>query len=111
MFPECPHVSILKINPQNEAVKYEEACCATCDFQGASLWLCLQEDCEFVGCSENVKDHSSVHSQESRHPLSMNLQTKRIWCNECECEAFYKKANERPSKHRYFSLFLCLFDK
>lgn len=91
----------MKKNPQDEAAKYTDTCCFTCKFSGVNLWLCLQEDCKFVGCSEAVEDHSSVHSQESNHPLTMNLQTQRVWCYTCECEAFYSKAADEFISHRH----------
>lgn len=59
--------------------------CDECE-QSRNLWLCLRENCMFVGCGGKEHEsyrHSTVHAQNSFHPLAINLVTKAIWCEFC----------------------------
>ena len=95
MHSDCHHIELLKENPENGLKQYNEYACFTCNFQGIDLWLCLENNCHFVGCSESEGDHGSVHWQETKHPLTLNLQTLKIWCYKCEKQVFYKQSLNR----------------
>uniref|UniRef100_A0A672I420 Ubiquitin carboxyl-terminal hydrolase n=1 Tax=Salarias fasciatus TaxID=181472 RepID=A0A672I420_SALFA len=47
--------------------------------------------CAYVGCGESHTDHSTVHSQETRHNLTVNLTTLRVWCYACGKEVFLER--------------------
>ncbi|KAI2667324.1 Ubiquitin carboxyl-terminal hydrolase 33 [Labeo rohita] len=47
--------------------------------------------CSYVGCGESHADHSTVHSQETRHNLTVNLTTLRVWCYACTKEVFLER--------------------
>uniref|UniRef100_A0A8C1SGZ5 Ubiquitin carboxyl-terminal hydrolase n=1 Tax=Cyprinus carpio TaxID=7962 RepID=A0A8C1SGZ5_CYPCA len=47
--------------------------------------------CSYVGCGESHADHSTVHSQEARHNLTVNLTTLRVWCYACSKEVFLER--------------------
>ncbi|XP_046362270.1 ubiquitin carboxyl-terminal hydrolase 20-like isoform X2 [Haliotis rufescens] len=88
----CSHVrGIGDVNWEELRVKQKakhDQECHSCSVKGSNLWLCIIGQCQYVGCGELVKDHSSLHSSETSHTLSINLTTLRIWCSFCECEVF-----------------------
>uniref|UniRef100_A0A8L0DQZ7 Ubiquitin carboxyl-terminal hydrolase n=1 Tax=Oncorhynchus mykiss TaxID=8022 RepID=A0A8L0DQZ7_ONCMY len=47
--------------------------------------------CAYVGCGESHADHSTVHSQETGHNLTVNLTTLRVWCYACGKEVFVER--------------------
>ncbi|MGH0152985.1 UNVERIFIED_CONTAM: hypothetical protein FKN15_059548 [Acipenser sinensis] len=47
--------------------------------------------CAYVGCGESHADHSTVHSQDTRHNLTVNLTTLRVWCYACGKEVFLER--------------------
>uniref|UniRef100_A0A4W5LS06 ubiquitinyl hydrolase 1 n=1 Tax=Hucho hucho TaxID=62062 RepID=A0A4W5LS06_9TELE len=66
--------------------------CQDCKVGGPNLWACLEvSDCAYVGCGESHADHSTVHSQETRHNLTVNLTTLRVWCYACGKEVFLER--------------------
>ncbi|MGH0148573.1 UNVERIFIED_CONTAM: hypothetical protein FKN15_026501 [Acipenser sinensis] len=50
-----------------------------------------QNGCAYVGCGESHADHSTVHSQDTRHNLTVNLTTLRVWCYACGKEVFLER--------------------
>lgn len=63
--------------------------CTQCDVSGPNLWICLHKNCFHIGCSENFKDHSTIHfKQNPSHCIHMNQSSQRIWCYMCEMEVF-----------------------
>uniref|UniRef100_A0A4W5LVJ8 UBP-type domain-containing protein n=1 Tax=Hucho hucho TaxID=62062 RepID=A0A4W5LVJ8_9TELE len=56
-----------------------------------SRCVCVQNSCAYVGCGESHADHSTVHSQETRHNLTVNLTTLRVWCYACGKEVFLER--------------------
>uniref|UniRef100_A0A3Q3XBI4 Ubiquitin carboxyl-terminal hydrolase n=1 Tax=Mola mola TaxID=94237 RepID=A0A3Q3XBI4_MOLML len=58
------------------------ACCVFFPFQNG---------CAYVGCGESHADHSTVHSQDTRHNLTVNLTTLRVWCYACGKEVFLER--------------------
>ncbi|KAF0046569.1 hypothetical protein F2P81_000202 [Scophthalmus maximus] len=55
--------------------------------------------CAYVGCGESHTDHSTVHSQETRHNLTVNLTTLRVWCYACGKEVFLERKLGPHSPH------------
>uniref|UniRef100_A0A8D1DB06 Ubiquitin carboxyl-terminal hydrolase n=1 Tax=Sus scrofa TaxID=9823 RepID=A0A8D1DB06_PIG len=54
--------------------------------------------CSYVGCGESQVDHSTIHSQETKHYLTVNLTTLRVWCYACSKEVFLdRKLGTQPS--------------
>uniref|UniRef100_A0A8C9LGG7 Ubiquitin carboxyl-terminal hydrolase n=1 Tax=Pavo cristatus TaxID=9049 RepID=A0A8C9LGG7_PAVCR len=62
--------------------------CQSCGAVGPNLWACLQIGCPYVGCGESYADHSTLHAQDKKHNLTVNLTTFRVWCYACEKEVF-----------------------
>ncbi|XP_064616087.1 LOW QUALITY PROTEIN: ubiquitin carboxyl-terminal hydrolase 20-like [Liolophura sinensis] len=82
----CPHVRLLGNWSWEEIRSKQEDHCHVCNTGMPKLWLCLVGPCQFVGCGEAVCDHSSIHAEEKKHCLTINLSTLRIWCYICEAE-------------------------
>uniref|UniRef100_A0A8C0KYU9 Ubiquitin carboxyl-terminal hydrolase n=1 Tax=Canis lupus dingo TaxID=286419 RepID=A0A8C0KYU9_CANLU len=57
--------------------------------------------CSYVGCGESQVDHSTIHSQETKHYLTVNLTTLRVWCYACSKEVFLdrKLGTQPPLPH------------
>lgn len=91
----CPHVALV------DSVTWEELRtkskspqeCHTCGIKVSNLWMCIVGPCQHVGCGESNKDHSSIHAEEKKHSLTINLTSMRIWCYTCESEVFPEKNN------------------
>lgn len=86
----CPHVNVVDSVTWEELRRKQQgpASCFTCKVSTSNLWLCLVGSCQYVGCGESYSDHSSAHSEEYQHYLTINLTTLRIWCYRCESEVF-----------------------
>ncbi|OWF52023.1 ubiquitin carboxyl-terminal hydrolase 20-like [Mizuhopecten yessoensis] len=87
----CPHVSYVdSVTWEELRTKHElkDLTCNTCDVKANNLWLCLVGACQYIGCGESVKDHSSEHAMDKKHSMTINLSTLRIWCYACESEVF-----------------------
>lgn len=94
----CPHVISARgtaVEDIKQVQRRHNLSCESCGFGGPNLWLCLQSDCLYVGCGESKTDHSSFHAQDTRHQLTLNLTTQRIWCYGCECEV-HVESNHPP---------------
>uniref|UniRef100_A0A8W8LFE3 Ubiquitin carboxyl-terminal hydrolase n=1 Tax=Magallana gigas TaxID=29159 RepID=A0A8W8LFE3_MAGGI len=86
----CPHVNVVDSVTWEELRRKQQGpvSCFTCKVSTSNLWLCLVGSCQYVGCGESYSDHSSAHSDEYQHYLTINLTTLRIWCYRCESEVF-----------------------
>ncbi|XP_071802261.1 ubiquitin carboxyl-terminal hydrolase 20-like [Asterias amurensis] len=84
----CPHASRTALFHEEDLRQRAQGCCNSCDARGPNVWMCLHENCGFVGCGETANDHSSEHTKITNHQLNLNLHTFRIWCSACEEEAF-----------------------
>lgn len=51
--------------------------CSSCEPAESGVWLCLL--CGHVGCGRYAKGHAEAHSRLSRHRLSLEMATGRIW--------------------------------
>ncbi|XP_044745579.1 ubiquitin carboxyl-terminal hydrolase 20 [Coccinella septempunctata] len=63
--------------------------CSDCDYAGQKLWICLNENCLKLGCSDQLSDHSTLHfTTNPSHCVHMNLKSQRLWCYVCNREVF-----------------------
>uniref|UniRef100_UPI00358FACC9 ubiquitin carboxyl-terminal hydrolase 33 isoform X2 n=1 Tax=Myxine glutinosa TaxID=7769 RepID=UPI00358FACC9 len=85
---KCPHMSSVGEVTKEQLLKKSKGTCQSCSAGGPNLWACLQGGCEYVGCGESYADHSTIHAQDTKHSLTVNLTTLRIWCYTCEQEVF-----------------------
>lgn len=93
----CMHVTSVGVNTWEDIYRKKnfQDVCMTCRAPGPNLWICLHSHCLYVGCGESAVDHSSTHSESTRHCLTLNLTTMRIWCYQCETEV-YRDGNDPP---------------
>ncbi|XP_063966871.1 ubiquitin carboxyl-terminal hydrolase 20-like [Lytechinus pictus] len=85
---QCPHSTTVERFSQEHLQGFKQGRCRDCSAKGPNLWLCLEVGCRYVGCGESAKDHSSEHSKSADHKLTINLQSQRTWCYDCDCEVF-----------------------
>lgn len=101
----CPHVQNIVINTSELCLQKKGKLCDDCLQQGPNLWLCLQQQCMYIGCSDKHNDHSTLHFESNRnHCIQMNLSSQRIWCYLCESEVFLQNQNNRYNHQRVNSL-------
>uniref|UniRef100_A0A665XDQ9 Ubiquitin carboxyl-terminal hydrolase n=1 Tax=Echeneis naucrates TaxID=173247 RepID=A0A665XDQ9_ECHNA len=101
---DCPHLDCVGEITKEELIQKSHGQCQDCKVGGPNLWACLENGCAYVGCGESHTDHSTVHSQETRHNLTVNLTTLRVWCYACSKEVFLERklgphspnANSKP---------------
>uniref|UniRef100_A0A8C5CI13 Ubiquitin carboxyl-terminal hydrolase 33 n=1 Tax=Gadus morhua TaxID=8049 RepID=A0A8C5CI13_GADMO len=87
----CPHLECVGEITKEELIQKSHGQCQDCKVGGPNLWACLENGCVYVGCGESHADHSTVHSQETRHNLTVNLTTLRVWCYACSKEVFLER--------------------
>ncbi|XP_029474737.1 ubiquitin carboxyl-terminal hydrolase 33 isoform X1 [Rhinatrema bivittatum] len=85
---DCPHLSSVGEVTKEELIEKSHGTCQDCKVRGPNLWACLENGCAYVGCGESHVDHSTVHSQDTKHCLTLNLTTLRVWCYACSKEVF-----------------------
>uniref|UniRef100_A0A3B5R2C8 Ubiquitin carboxyl-terminal hydrolase n=1 Tax=Xiphophorus maculatus TaxID=8083 RepID=A0A3B5R2C8_XIPMA len=88
---DCPHLDCVGEITKEELIQKSNGHCQDCKVRGPNLWACLENGCAYVGCGESHADHSTVHSQETRHNLTVNLTTLRVWCYACGKEVFLER--------------------
>lgn len=88
---DCPHLDSVGEITKEELIQKSHGQCQDCKVGGPNLWACLENGCSYVGCGESHTDHSTVHSQETRHNLTVNLTTLRVWCYACGKEVFLER--------------------
>ncbi|XP_061587793.1 ubiquitin carboxyl-terminal hydrolase 33 isoform X2 [Cololabis saira] len=88
---DCPHLDCVGEITKDELIQKSHGQCQDCKVRGPNLWACLENGCAYVGCGESHADHSTVHSQETRHNLTVNLTTLRVWCYACGKEVFLER--------------------
>ncbi|KAG5679922.1 hypothetical protein PVAND_009458 [Polypedilum vanderplanki] len=93
----CPHLqNIVQTSAADLCLQKKGKLCMAkdCFQQGPNLWLCLQQQCLFIGCSDKHNDHSTLHFESNRnHCIQMNLSSQRVWCYLCESEVFLQNQN------------------
>ncbi|XP_054616810.1 ubiquitin carboxyl-terminal hydrolase 33 isoform X2 [Dunckerocampus dactyliophorus] len=85
---DCPHLDCVGEITKEELIQKSHGQCQDCKVGGPNLWACLENGCAYVGCGESHADHSTGHSQETGHNLTVNLTTLRVWCYACSKEVF-----------------------
>ncbi|XP_061879259.1 ubiquitin carboxyl-terminal hydrolase 33 isoform X2 [Entelurus aequoreus] len=85
---DCPHLDCVGEITKEELIQKSHGQCQDCKVGGPNLWACLENGCAYVGCGESHADHSTGHSQETGHNLTVNLTTLRVWCYACGKEVF-----------------------
>ncbi|CAL8278771.1 unnamed protein product [Lota lota] len=88
---DCPHLECVGEITKEELIQKSHGQCQDCKVGGPNLWACLENGCVYVGCGESHADHSTVHSQDTRHNLTVNLTTLRVWCYACSKEVFLER--------------------
>uniref|UniRef100_A0A8C6LLG5 Ubiquitin carboxyl-terminal hydrolase n=1 Tax=Nothobranchius furzeri TaxID=105023 RepID=A0A8C6LLG5_NOTFU len=88
---DCPHLDCVGEITKEELIQKSHGQCQDCKVRGPNLWACLEDGCAYVGCGESHADHSTVHSQETSHNLTVNLTTLRVWCYACNKEVFLER--------------------
>uniref|UniRef100_A0A3Q3LB21 Ubiquitin carboxyl-terminal hydrolase n=1 Tax=Mastacembelus armatus TaxID=205130 RepID=A0A3Q3LB21_9TELE len=96
---DCPHLDCVGEITKEELIQKSHGQCQDCKVGGPNLWACLENGCAYVGCGESHADHSTVHSQETRHNLTVNLTTLRVWCYACGKEVFLERKLGPQSPH------------
>uniref|UniRef100_A0A3Q2E6S8 Ubiquitin carboxyl-terminal hydrolase n=1 Tax=Cyprinodon variegatus TaxID=28743 RepID=A0A3Q2E6S8_CYPVA len=96
---DCPHLDCVGEITKEELIQKSHGQCQDCKVRGPNLWACLENGCAYVGCGESHADHSTVHSQETRHNLTVNLTTLRVWCYACGKEVFLERKLGPHSPH------------
>ncbi|XP_041847241.1 ubiquitin carboxyl-terminal hydrolase 33 isoform X1 [Melanotaenia boesemani] len=96
---DCPHLDCVGEITKEELIQKSHGQCQDCKVRGPNLWACLENGCAYVGCGESHTDHSTVHSQETRHNLTVNLTTLRVWCYACGKEVFLERKLGPHSPH------------
>ncbi|XP_029768246.1 ubiquitin carboxyl-terminal hydrolase 33 [Terrapene carolina triunguis] len=85
---DCPHLESVGEITKEELIQKSHGTCQDCKVRGPNLWACLENRCSYVGCGESHVDHSTIHSQDTKHCLTVNLTTLRVWCYTCSKEVF-----------------------
>ncbi|KAM9686098.1 ubiquitin carboxyl-terminal hydrolase 33 isoform 1-T15 [Trichechus inunguis] len=94
----CPHLDSVGEITKEDLIQKSHGACQDCKVRGPNLWACLENRCSYVGCGESQVDHSTIHSQETKHYLTVNLTTLRVWCYACSKEVFLdRKLGAQPS--------------
>uniref|UniRef100_A0A1A8JIP0 Ubiquitin carboxyl-terminal hydrolase n=1 Tax=Nothobranchius kuhntae TaxID=321403 RepID=A0A1A8JIP0_NOTKU len=96
---DCPHLDCVGEITKEELIQKSHGQCQDCKVRGPNLWACLEDGCAYVGCGESHADHSTVHSQETSHNLTVNLTTLRVWCYACNKEVFLERKLGPHSPH------------
>ncbi|XP_072275606.1 ubiquitin carboxyl-terminal hydrolase 33 isoform X2 [Pyxicephalus adspersus] len=85
---DCPHLESVGEVTKEELIQKSHGSCLDCKVRGPNLWACLENGCSYIGCGESHVDHSTTHSQDTKHCLTVNLTTLRVWCYTCSKEVF-----------------------
>ncbi|KAG8437195.1 hypothetical protein GDO86_008041 [Hymenochirus boettgeri] len=99
---DCPHLESVGEVTKEALIKKSHGSCQDCRVRGPNLWACLENGCSYVGCGESHVDHSTLHSQDTKHCLTVNLTTLRVWCYTCSKEVFLDRklsASAKPDSY------------
>ncbi|XP_063284032.1 ubiquitin carboxyl-terminal hydrolase 33 [Pelobates fuscus] len=93
---DCQHLESVGEVTKEELIQKSNGSCQDCRVKGPNLWACLENGCSYVGCGESHADHSTLHSQDCKHCLTVNLTTLRVWCYSCSKEVFLERKLSAP---------------
>ncbi|XP_063795660.1 ubiquitin carboxyl-terminal hydrolase 33 [Pseudophryne corroboree] len=94
---DCSHLESVGEVTKEELIQKSHGSCRDCKVRGPNLWACLENGCSYIGCGESHVDHSTTHSQDTKHCLTVNLTTLRVWCYTCSKEVFLDRKLSAPS--------------
>ncbi|KFB35509.1 AGAP003821-PA-like protein [Anopheles sinensis] len=99
---KCTHLhNVVQLSLVELCKLKKDESCSDCETNGPNLWICLQKNCLHIGCSEQYKDHSTIHFQSNRaHCIHMNLSSQRVWCYLCESELFLTKQSHHHQQQQ-----------
>jgi len=55
-----------------------------CQYTFNNLWLCVEENCFHIGCGRRDNAHAMDHFKQTKHSLTLKLNTFEMWCYGCE---------------------------
>ncbi|XP_071121076.1 ubiquitin carboxyl-terminal hydrolase 44-like isoform X1 [Mytilus edulis] len=77
----CKHVTKIRPNWNHSCLNPQKWLCYICGTT-ESVWACLS--CPNVACGRFNEEHALKHYQESKHPLSIEVNNKYVYCYECD---------------------------
>ncbi|PIK44928.1 putative ubiquitin carboxyl-terminal hydrolase 20 [Apostichopus japonicus] len=81
----CPHIGRVQSYYDDAVKERSQGACDSCLAKGPNFWLCLEVHCGYVGCGDQLR--ITVLSIQ-RHPVAINLKSRRAWCSKCDKEVF-----------------------
>jgi len=97
----CPHFpSDLKYLKEKWNFSWKkQAVNSTCNMCNViEIWVCIDRNCNFVGCGRSKNKHSLKHFEQYKHPLSIHLRELDVWCYKCDRflgESNYSKEEQK----------------
>ncbi|CAG2250294.1 USP44_49 [Mytilus edulis] len=76
----CKHVTKIRPNWNHSCLNPQKWLCYICGTT-ESVWACLS--CPNVACGRFNEEHALKHYQESKHPLSIEVNNKYVYCKNC----------------------------
>uniref|UniRef100_A0A8C2J8D3 Ubiquitin carboxyl-terminal hydrolase n=1 Tax=Cyprinus carpio TaxID=7962 RepID=A0A8C2J8D3_CYPCA len=96
---DCPHLECVGEITKEELIQKSHGQCQDCKVGGPNLWACLEVSYLYINfgghffffCILNFKLLCGFFFQETRHNLTVNLTTLRVWCYACTKEVFLER--------------------
>lgn len=76
----CRHVQKIRLSDNHSILNPQKWSCAVCD-EKENAWACLS--CSHVACGRFLNEHIRLHYVTTKHPLSMDVHEKYVYCYEC----------------------------
>lgn len=77
----CRHVQKIRLSSNHSVLNSQKWKCINCD-ACENIWACLS--CSHVACGKYLDEHIKLHYETHKHPLSMNVWEKYVYCYECD---------------------------
>ncbi|ESO05296.1 hypothetical protein HELRODRAFT_77936 [Helobdella robusta] len=77
----CRHVQKVRLSSNHSVLDAQKWTCAVCS-SSEDIWACLS--CSHVGCGKYIEEHIKLHYNATKHPISMNVSQKYVYCYECD---------------------------
>lgn len=77
----CKHVTKIRAKWNHSILNPQKWMCYICGTT-ETVWACLS--CPNVACGRFNEEHALKHYQESKHPLSIEVNNKYVYCYECD---------------------------
>lgn len=78
-----------------------------CTVAKNELWVCLNSECDFIGCGRTQAAHSLEHAKNSdnSHYFTLKWSTKDVWCYHCSKYINkHKHKNEEPEYNHFIKI-------